>query len=818
MKKRNQIITWILCVTMAISPASSVMGAVNATPVQNEQSNGQIMTENGADARAAALTDGWLEDTATEGTVVWSYIEDGNALYTWTFANDKWTCSGTSQPEKKSGYVVIGIDKADGNKEVHYFLDEEGTPLTGWQKDGDAFLKFGDDGKQVTTEAGYYGDINGKEYYLESDGTPKTDQWIDQDGKKMYFGITGAREDKSGLQNINGKEYYLNDDGTPIKNQWKDLDGSKVYFGESGARESKSGLVTIDGVMYFLNSDGTPVKNQWKDLDGSKLYFGESGARESRTGLVTIDGAKYFLNSDGTPITDTWQVVDGRKYYFGSDGKCTKEYTLFKEGWIRNGSGWWYQNEDGTWPANSWKMIDGTYYAFDGNGYMRTGWFRDGSWYYLRSSGAMASGWVNDGGTWYFMNSGGAMQTGWYQEGNIWYYSNGSGAMQTGWLRDGSWYYLSGSGAMITGWLIDGGTWYFLNGNGTMRTGWYQEGNTWYYSSGSGAMKTGWIWDGSWYYLKESGAMATGWANVGGTWYYLANGGAMLTGWFKDGSTWYYLDGSGAMAVNRWVGNYFLAGSGAMAVNAWVNGFYVGSDGAWIPGYGTVSANTQGNWEKWPEGWYFKNIDGGYAADKWIASGGNWYYVKSNGLMVTGWNTVGSYQYYFNDGGAMSQDLRSMVGGPYDIEVNRAKCCITVYKKNTNIPVVSFVTSVGMPNTPTPTGVFYTDRIHRWKELMGPSWGQYATHVVAGIYFHSVAGSAPNPYALPAGEYNRLGAPASHGCIRMTVADAKWIYDNCGLGTKVTIYDDYSSPGPFDKPIPQRIPGEQNWDPTDPAV
>ena len=38
--------------------------------------------------------------------------------------------------------------------------------------------------------------------------------------------------------------------------------------------------------------------------------------------------------------------------------------------------------------------------------------------------------------------------------------------------------------------------------------------------------------------------------------------------------------------------------------------------------------------------------------------------------------------------------------------------------------------------------------------------------------------------------YNMLGQRASHGCIRLLVSDAKWIYDNVGKGTVVTIRDD----------------------------
>ena len=57
------------------------------------------------------------------------------------------------------------------------------------------------------------------------------------------------------------------------------------------------------------------------------------------------------------------------------------------------------------------------------------------------------------------------------------------------------------------------------------------------------------------------------------------------------------------------------------------------------------------------------------------------------------------------------------------------------------------------------------------------------------------------------GSVNKLGRPASHGCIRMTLQDAKWIYDNLGAGVEVWIHEDapldpelkYANrPGPFD--------------------
>ena len=36
-------------------------------------------------------------------------------------------------------------------------------------------------------------------------------------------------------------------------------------------------------------------------------------------------------------------------------------------------------------------------------------------------------------------------------------------------------------------------------------------------------------------------------------------------------------------------------------------------------------------------------------------------------------------------------------------------------------------------------------------------------------------------------EGNKLGQPASHGCVRLTVADAEWFYNQIPEGTPVTI-------------------------------
>ena len=62
-----------------------------------------------------------------------------------------------------------------------------------------------------------------------------------------------------------------------------------------------------------------------------------------------------------------------------------------------------------------------------------------------------------------------------------------------------------------------------------------------------------------------------------------------------------------------------------------------------------------------------------------------------------------------------------------------------------------------------------------------------------------------------------FGTSASAGCVRLTVEDAKWIYENCGSSTKVTFAND-STIGSLGKPSTLKISGSSynGWDPTDP--
>lgn len=161
------------------------------------------------------------------------------------------------------------------------------------------------------------------------------------------------------------------------------------------------------------------------------------------------------------------------------------------------------------------------------------------------------------------------------------------------------------------------------------------------------------------------------------------------------------------------------------------------------------------------------------------------------------------------------QDVTAATTYPYLLKVNKQQNVITVYKKNKDgeytVPFKAFVCSTGVA---TPLGTFRTPERYRWKLLDGDVWGQYSTRIVKGILFHSVWYYKPDPSTLSAKQFNKLGSAASHGCVRVSVADAKWIYDNCPIGTTVKIYNS-KNPGPLGKPLAIKIKEGTGWDPTD---
>ena len=161
----------------------------------------------------------------------------------------------------------------------------------------------------------------------------------------------------------------------------------------------------------------------------------------------------------------------------------------------------------------------------------------------------------------------------------------------------------------------------------------------------------------------------------------------------------------------------------------------------------------------------------------------------------------------------------------YFIRVNYNQNVVTIYTKDSNgnytVPYKAMVCSTGKATPRSGTYTIPSGSYSRatWGLMVGNVWAQYFTRIKGSILFHSVPYTQRNKWSLEYWEYDKLGTTASAGCIRLTVQDAKWIYDNCPSGTQVEFYSD-SNPGPLGKPTAQKISSEEavrGWDPTDPA-
>ena len=155
----------------------------------------------------------------------------------------------------------------------------------------------------------------------------------------------------------------------------------------------------------------------------------------------------------------------------------------------------------------------------------------------------------------------------------------------------------------------------------------------------------------------------------------------------------------------------------------------------------------------------------------------------------------------------------------YVILVNKTQNIVQVKNQKedgTEELVKTFVCSCGRKGHGTPAGTFKTSDYYEWRSLKDGSFGRYAIRFNKRILFHSVPYVSMTPYSLEWEQYNLLGETASLGCVRLAVADAKWIYDNCRQGTKVIVYE--SEEEAIDKPEAVKIPEDnpfRGWDPTD---
>lgn len=597
---------------------------------------------------------------------------------------------------------------------------------------------------------------------LPKDDEPAAPEgWQEESGKRTYW-RDGQR--LTGIQTVDGVDYLFGEDGVMATGWGFDpKTGSWCYADASGAL--RTGWFQKNGVWYLLGNDHLMLTG-WQREGGSTYYLAESGAMQTQ-----------------------WVLVDGGWYWLGSSG-------VLHTGWAWLGNNWYYLDpaQNGRTVTDSAAQVDGIWYAFDASGRMASsGWvLTGGSWYLAEGSGALKTGWQRVNGAWYYLDPIDAkMATGDVAVGGNSYYLDDSGAMvASAWVRDASgvwrWYGTDGAllsaidglkatfadGSVRSGLTQLGNTWYLLDANviqtgeqvvdgkvhlfdektGEAVTGWQKSTDGfWLRYDAQGAMQNGWVWDGAWYYLDpETGVMKTGWAQVDGAWYLLSASGAMRTGWNNVGGTWYLMRSTGAMCTGwAWDGSawYYLESWGGMHTG-------------WLSLNGT---------------WYFLDYDSGYMHTGWTWAGGQYYWFNEDG-------SLGSVDCTWRDMFQWAQSYYSSTNWLMLTDTSGCRTAIYYGCHGAWRPVKEWICSPGAPATPTVTGEFTVTG-------KGYSFGNgftcyYYTQFYGDYLYHSVL-YYQNSFRVMDG---RLGMHLSHGCVRLDIDNAKWIYDNIPYGTKVVIW------------------------------
>ena len=190
--------------------------------------------------------------------------------------------------------------------------------------------------------------------------------------------------------------------------------------------------------------------------------------------------------------------------------------------------------------------------------------------------------------------------------------------------------------------------------------------------------------------------------------------------------------------------------------------------------------------------WYYFNGVGKMVTG-WYNLPGKKVYYGSDGAMYKGWKTINGVKYYFNTATGALEKTNTMAGKAQSYS-SKTNWLILVDTKSNHVGIYNgkknnwqekkyWSCTTGAKSTPTVKGEYTV-------KSKGKSFGSgytcwYYTQFYGNYLFHSVL---YNPGSMTSIQDGRLGINASHGCVRLSLSNAKWIYDNIPRNTKVVIY------------------------------
>ncbi len=564
--------------------------------------------------------------------------------------------------------------------------------------------------------------------------------------------IEDTKEEPDGLIRVNGElynGYFLDGDGL-------------IYIVSAGEKGRLANGVIQAGTKYYDNQTE-------KTLQKNAVYV--NGKAESVR--YYMDGGKLYEVADGTLVCGT--ISEKTAYYVCESGDMQKipKQTVYVSGKPHNGyymcsAGYLYKVTDGTR-----KLVTGTilsdkenYYSYNEQKYKplakltvyvsgkpHNGYYQDsvGNLYTVKQGAReLKSGTVSAGAKYYSIKSGkylpvnkdtvyvkGQPYDGYYMcsAGYLYRVTKGSRALKSGTVSSGTKYYQYNTGKTVK---ISKNTVYV---KGKVYDGYYMcsAGYLYRVTKGNRALKSGTVSSGTKYYQYNTGKTVT-----------ISKDTVYVNGTVYTG---YYMDSIGKM--------YNVKKGARSAVNGTLGSgtkYYSYNDGRTL----SLSSSV-----------IFIN---GYHTNVWAKINGTWCYFDSKGnqkfksnVLYNAWSKTRS----------MSSSTRYLVV----VDTSNTKTMVFTGSKGNWVPVYEWLCTPGKPSTPTVKGQFTV-------AARGYSFGTptytcyYYTQFYGDYLFHSIVYNK--------GTFNvqdgRLGQHLSHGCVRLSLDNAKWIYNNIPRGTKVYVY------------------------------
>ena len=401
--------------------------------------------------------------------------------------------------------------------------------------------------------------------------------------------------------------------------------------------EPVRGIVEIQGCCYYFDEYTGRLckKAQWIEKDGKRYYSNAEGILYQNQ-MISFGSTYYYMGIDGSVQSGIINASNEKMYYAGKDGIIQK-----KAQWIEASGKKYFSNAEGVLYQNQMISFGNTYYYMGNDGSVQSGIVKEsnGKLYYAGKDGVIQkkAQWIEEGEKKYFSNVEGIL----YQNqiisfGDTSYYMGSDGSIQNGIVKanNGRSYY-SGENGIIqkkAQWIDFDGKRYFSNVEGML----YQNQVITFGDVG--------------YCMGEDASVQYGIAKAGNKYYYTdENTGILIkkTGWIETSGKRYFSKADGSLYQNQFISfgdTYYYCGNDAAIVKnstQVVSGVLYRFDGNGI-------MIKEGGWGEYNGNKYYKNPATGFPyKNQWVTFGRTWYYANSQGFMVSGWQTIGGYKYYF---------------------------------------------------------------------------------------------------------------------------------------------------------------------------